>query len=569
MSADAAFYQHAEDNAERVPFVELLRQITRAKANWAEENSPPEKHIVGGPRHTHQSLFADAEVQWKTTPAVGRLLCPKPSYLPQRDFNLWDQARIASPVRTWPCKGITSELYDRKRQGRPNWQPTRAAGRCFHARKFAVPLTKASAQRTNSARSNIRSNTCLTTATAPCPHNDVTLVHDLFVELCHVADLIVEFISRLEEHRNQSTDRYVQRHQFMKAVCHLKPGIAEHDANSIFDILGTDASGSISLHELALLLKPETISASRLSLCKKGSNSQHAAACACRGSALAAGQQLAATAPGEALSQLHMASADNNIVQAIDPAQDHGSLRSQQPSEPLQQTIPPRLRRPMSASSARTRSLLSQGSNAALQQTPGLSCIASQAQSGPPLREDPSGSLDASWSEFATTRPTSARTARSQSPQSLMETVERRRLCGKRPRPSSAPASRFPVSRTEISPAWDDDLRNVTTVRQRPASACSIRPRSPPRITYQPSVGAFPSTLRPCRPTSAPRQRPQSARYLRAVPSRPTNTGIENPSTELTQAVQCGRGPWLKLDDAAVPFERILRQITHAKILAI
>merc|ERR1719198_413912 len=72
------------------------------------------------------NLCVDGSMPFLIGPSVGKTFRPS-GYLPQRDFKIADQARIAAPERAWPSNRGSAELYDRKRTEVPAWKPGRFA----------------------------------------------------------------------------------------------------------------------------------------------------------------------------------------------------------------------------------------------------------------------------------------------------------------------------------------------------------------------------------------------------------------------------------------------------------
>eukprot|EP00427_Karlodinium_veneficum_P011048 CAMPEP_0169075396 /NCGR_PEP_ID=MMETSP1015-20121227/7799_1 /TAXON_ID=342587 /ORGANISM="Karlodinium micrum, Strain CCMP2283" /LENGTH=187 /DNA_ID=CAMNT_0009134803 /DNA_START=27 /DNA_END=586 /DNA_ORIENTATION=+ len=68
------------------------------------------------------NLRVDGTMPFLVAPsAPGRVFRQVPGYLPQRDFKLGDQMRIAEPERAWPSNRGSAELYDDKRSAA--WKP--------------------------------------------------------------------------------------------------------------------------------------------------------------------------------------------------------------------------------------------------------------------------------------------------------------------------------------------------------------------------------------------------------------------------------------------------------------
>jgi len=108
------------------------------------------------------NICLDGSRPFLMAPSAGRLLRPAPGYLPQRDFKLADQARIAAPERAWPSNRGSAELYDRKRAELPPWKP----GKCARDATFEQPCRPA-----RSMRPQARSLPNLVSTSSPLPQN--------------------------------------------------------------------------------------------------------------------------------------------------------------------------------------------------------------------------------------------------------------------------------------------------------------------------------------------------------------------------------------------------------------
>ncbi|CAE7653075.1 MOCS3-1 [Symbiodinium pilosum] len=102
---------------------EQKRQKSSSAASEEEEPTSPPKStrppILPVPKPT--------DLHWNTWSKANRAFTPSTEVgtLKPKQLNLWEEARVFSPSRTWPVGPLRSaapEFYDDQRQGLPIWQ---------------------------------------------------------------------------------------------------------------------------------------------------------------------------------------------------------------------------------------------------------------------------------------------------------------------------------------------------------------------------------------------------------------------------------------------------------------
>ncbi|CAK0874129.1 unnamed protein product [Prorocentrum cordatum] len=101
----------------KVPFAELLEQISKSKVEHAPE--PQARYRPPKP------CWQEPNEGFRVGPSTGRTFDAAPGFLKPKQFNAWDTERILAPTRTYPVRGSAGEMYDNARDGLPPWRPTK------------------------------------------------------------------------------------------------------------------------------------------------------------------------------------------------------------------------------------------------------------------------------------------------------------------------------------------------------------------------------------------------------------------------------------------------------------
>lgn len=104
-------------NDSAVPFHDLLNQLSEAKDQLQVH---PVKRKSGTP---HAQLPTSVQAGFGPISGKGDLFDPQNRLLQPRNLCPWDAARTMAPERAWPSRGSVGQLYDRGRQGLPDWKP--------------------------------------------------------------------------------------------------------------------------------------------------------------------------------------------------------------------------------------------------------------------------------------------------------------------------------------------------------------------------------------------------------------------------------------------------------------